>query len=152
MAAVATFLTARGVSWHISSIVLGARERLFLVSPSVRLSGTLLQSIQTVARTVPVSIVYRDNALTSELVANLGHIGRLTLLRNPNLHSKCYLNEQTMVLTSMNLSGDTGTGDWEMGVLIDRELDALLYQAAFDEVLKITGLSDITSPHRVGAP
>jgi hypothetical protein len=152
MAAVATFLTARGVSWHIESIITSARERLFLVSPSVRLSGTLLQSIQAAGRTVPISIVYREDGLTAELRANLGHIGRVTLLRNPNLHAKCYFNEQTMVLTSMDLSGDTETSDWEMGVLIDRELDASLYESAFDEVVKITGLSDIVSLAKKGPP
>jgi hypothetical protein len=150
MAVVATLLTARGVSWHIQDIIGGAREHLFLVSPSVCLSGTLLHSIQTVGRTVPVSIVYRDDDLTAALVANLGHVGRLTLLRHPNLHAKCYFNEQTMVLTSMDLSGDTDTRDWEMGVLIDRELDAALFQAAYDEVVKITGLADITSPRTKG--
>jgi hypothetical protein len=149
---VATFLTARGVSWHVSSIISEARAHLFLVSPSVRLSGTLLQSIQTAGRTVPVSIVYRDPDLTAQLVANVGHIARLTLLHNPNLHAKCYFNEQTMVLTSMDLSGDTGATSWEMGVLVDRELDAALYQSAFDEVVKITGLSDIISLHRNGPP
>jgi phosphatidylserine/phosphatidylglycerophosphate/cardiolipin synthase-like enzyme len=116
----------------------------------VRLSGTLLQSIQTVGRNVPVSIVFRDSDLTAELVANLGHVGRLTLLRNPNLHAKCFFNEQTMVLTSMNLSGDAEPGNWEMGVLIDRELDASLYQSAFDEVIKITGMSDIIGLRQKG--
>jgi hypothetical protein len=143
MTAMATFLTARGVSWHVESIVSSARERLFLVSPSVRLSGTLLQSIQTVGKTVPISIVYRDDALTAELAGHVRHIGKLTLLRNPNLHAKCYFNEHTMVLASMDLSGDTGASNWEMGILIDREMDAAVYESAFAEVVKITGLSDI---------
>ena len=152
MTVVATFLTSREVSWHIADIVRSAREHLFLVSPSVRLSGTLLQSIQAVGRTVPVSIVYRNDDLAAGLAANVGHIARLTLLRNPNLHAKCYFNEQTMVLTSMDLSGDTGTSTWEMGVLIDREMDAALYQPAHDEVVKITGLSDIVRPSETGPP
>jgi hypothetical protein len=143
MAAMATFLTTRGISWHIETIVSSARERLFLVSPQVRLSGTLLQSIQAAGRSVTISIVYRDDSLTTELVGHLKHVGHLALLRNRNLHARCYFNEHTMVLGSMDLSGVADSGNWEMGILIDRELDAALYQAAFEEVIKITGLSDI---------
>jgi hypothetical protein len=141
----ASFLPVQGVTWHTLAIVKSARERLFLISPHVRLSGTLLQGIKEVGQRVPVSIIFRDIDLPAQLLQELRCINRLKLLQNPAVHSKCYLNEQTMVITSMNLSAFEGAQDFEMGVLVDRELDAMLYQAAFDEVIRIVDAARVVN-------
>ena len=139
----ATFLTAQGVSWHVQSIVNNAQQRLFIVSPHLALSPSLLQSIQTVGAKVPTSIIYREWNLSDDLLEKLRHIRKLSLLQNSNLYARCYFNEHAMVLTSMSLSEYEKTDNWEMGVLIDRELDTSLYQSAFDEVIKISDASKV---------
>jgi hypothetical protein len=140
---VASFLPVRGIIWHTEAIVRDARERLFLVSPQVRLSGSLLEGLKDVAQRVPTSIVFRDIALPAQLLQELRPLSRLTLLSNQAVHSKCYLNEQTMVLSSMNLSAFESPQDFEMGVLIDKEMDAGLYQSAFEEVIRIVDASKL---------
>ncbi len=142
----ATFLTTHGLSWHIETLINNARQRLFLVSPKLQLSGTLLQSIQSVGQIIPTSIIFRDNNLADDLLKKLKNISKLTLLHNPDLYAGCYFNEQTMVLTSMSLSDDQKDDHWEMGILIDRELDASLYQSAINEVIKIADTSNIVNP------
>jgi phosphatidylserine/phosphatidylglycerophosphate/cardiolipin synthase-like enzyme len=139
----ASFLLVHGVTWHTEAIIKGSRERLFLVSPFVRLSDALLQCIKEAGQRVPTSIVFREFDLPALLVQELRQVKKLTLLQNPAVHSKCYLNEQTMVVTSMNLSAFEGSHDFEMGVLIDKELDANLYQSAFDEVIRIVDASRV---------
>jgi hypothetical protein len=147
MATMASFLPVHGVTWHTAAIIKGAQERLFLVSPFVRLSGDLLESIKDTGQRVPTSIVFREIDLPARLLQELRQVRRLTLLQNPAVHAKCYLNEQTMVVTSMNLSAfegpREGPQDFEMGVLADRDLDANLYQAAFDEVIRIVDASHV---------
>ncbi len=100
-----------------------------------------MEGLKDVAQRVPTSIVFRDIALPAQLLQELMPLARLTLLSNQAVHSKCYLNEQTMVLSSMNLSAFESPQDFEMGVLIDKEMDAGLYQSAFEEVIRIVDAS-----------
>ena len=137
----ATFLTTPGISWHVASLVSSARERLFLVSPHLQIPPALLQSIQSAGARVPTSIVFREGALTADVSDRLRRAGKVTLLSNPDLYAACYANEQTMVLTSLSLSEYEKNGSREMGVLVDREMDADLYRAAFNEIVQIAGAS-----------
>ena len=137
----ASFLTTAGISWHVASLVSSARERLFLLSPRLQMPPALLQSIQSAGGRVPTSIVFREGALAADVSEKLRLAGKVTLLKNPDLHAGCYASEQTMVLTSLSLSEYEKNGSHEMGVLVDREMDADLYLAAFTEVLQIAGAS-----------
>ena len=44
-----------------------------------------------------------------------------------NLHAKCYLNEDSAIVTSMNLYQHSQENNWEMGIKIDKSNDPVLY-------------------------
>jgi hypothetical protein len=100
---------------------------------------------------VPTTIVFREGTLTDDESDRLRRAGKVTLLKNPDLHAACYANEQTMVLTSLSLSEYGKNGSREMGVLVDREMDADLFRAAFNEVLQIAGASSPVDLAKAGS-
>ena len=60
----------------------------------------------------------------------------LILKFNEDLHAKCYVNDDKMVITSLNLYEFSMANNKEMGVLIDKNdpSDVQLYEEAFKEV------------------
>jgi hypothetical protein len=62
----------------------------------------------------------------------LKSVSHLTLYFCENLHAKCYLNEQEMVITSQNLYETSGAGNREMAVLFSRH--ERVYKDAIREV------------------
>jgi hypothetical protein len=61
----------------------------------------------------------------------------LTLLFYEHVHAKCYFNEETMVITSMNMYEFSEKTNREMGVLINRSVDTKLFDEAKNEVQSI---------------
>ncbi len=62
---------------------------------------------------------------------------RFVILKyNEDLHAKCYVNDEKMVITSLNLYEFSMANNKEMGVLIDKNdpADIQLYEDAFKEV------------------
>ena len=60
-----------------------------------------------------------------------------------DLHAKCYLNENTAIITSMNLYDYSQTHNREVGIKIDKETpeDKDLYKEVYDEILSIAEAS-----------
>ena len=54
-----------------------------------------------------------------------------------NLHAKCYLNENTAIITSMNLYLYSQQNNREMGIKVEKENDPDLYNDIFKEVMGI---------------
>ena len=59
-----------------------------------------------------------------------------------NLHAKCYLNEETCIITSLNLYEFSQVNNNEMGVLVKRSEDDALYRDAYEEAQRIIRVSD----------
>jgi hypothetical protein len=55
----------------------------------------------------------------------------------PNLHAKCYLNEGTAIVTSMNLYEFSQQNNDEMGILVARSADMKLYQNIYEEAQRL---------------
>ena len=59
-----------------------------------------------------------------------------------NLHAKCYLNEESCIITSLNLYEFSQVNNNEMGIFIDRQNDTDLYRDAYEEAQRIIRISD----------
>lgn len=59
-----------------------------------------------------------------------------------NLHAKCYLNEDTCIITSLNLYEFSQVNNNEMGILIERSNDVTLYKDTYEETQRIIRISD----------
>ena len=133
----AKFLTTSGVSHKIEEIITGARSRLVLICPYLQLSKTLLERLKDAdSRKVKIMIVCKGE-LRDNQKSLLSELSNLDLYYSENLHAKCYLNENLMVITSMNLYEFSEKTNREMGVLISRDRDEDLFNEAEKEVKSI---------------
>ena len=69
----------------------------------------------------------------------------LTFIRTSfckNLHAKCYMNEETCIVTSLNLYEFSQINNNEMGILIHRGEDGQLYKDTYDEAQRIIRISE----------
>jgi phosphatidylserine/phosphatidylglycerophosphate/cardiolipin synthase-like enzyme len=58
-----------------------------------------------------------------------------------NLHAKCYLNENTAIIASMNLYQHSEQNNWEMGVKIDKAGDPALYDDVYQHIMLLINAS-----------
>jgi len=64
-------------------------------------------------------VLYRENGLNSSETKWLNGFHKLKSLKIPNLHAKCYLNENSAILTSMNFYEHSQINNHELGILIE---------------------------------
>lgn len=129
----AKFLTTRGVSYEIENIIKGAKRQLVLISPYVRVPKSLLQNLRDAnRRKVKITLVYGKKELEPEAKNQLTQLDNLSLYFLENLHAKCFFNEESMVITSLNLF-DSSEQNREMGVLINTTADSGVFEEARKE-------------------
>src|SRR5438552_576068 len=133
----AEFLTTHGTAFQIENVIAGAKTRLTLVSPFLKLSKTLTERLKDAARRgVKITIVFGKEELEREQGHTLAALADAHLYFLPNLHAKCYFNEDRMVITSMNMYEFSEKHNREMGVLLEagepgyadavREVDSII--------------------------
>jgi phosphatidylserine/phosphatidylglycerophosphate/cardiolipin synthase-like enzyme len=130
----ATFQTNKETQASIENIISNAEKQLILVSPYIKLTNTLFTRLKSCAeRGVIVKIIYRTGELKDDGVSRLATHKNVELRSTDNLHAKCYFNEKEMIVTSLNLL-ESSEKNWEMGVLIDRIDDKVMFEKAMREV------------------
>ncbi|WP_051199981.1 phospholipase D-like domain-containing protein [Flavobacterium subsaxonicum] len=134
----ADFLTTNGTSHHIEDIIIDATSELVLVSPYLQLSKTFFERLKDASnRKVLIKIIYGKDDLRPNEKALIGELKGVELYYFENLHAKCFYNENTMVITSMNMYQFSEKTNREMGILIDALNDKNIYTKATAEVRSI---------------
>lgn len=139
----AEFLTTTGVSYHLEEIIKNADERLVLISPFLRVNERIKEFLEDKDRLkIDVRVIYGKNELQPEENNWLESMASIRTSYCKNLHAKCYLNENTALLTSMNLYEFSQVNNNEMGVLISRHEDTELYDKVLQETRRIIRVSE----------
>lgn len=139
----AEFLTTSGTSYIIEKIIIEAQNKLVLVSPYLQLSKTLYERLKdTSKRKVSITVIYGKDELKPNERNSIAELENLRLYYFENLHAKCYFNESSMVITSMNMYAFSEKNNREMGVQIDRNIDSDLYLKAVNEIASIKHSSE----------
>ena len=154
----AKFLTTSDVTAHLEKIIKEAKSRLVLISPYLQINPkikTLLQDKDRETQTkvesrfskvisvlknedatakMKIHIVYRIDKLHSRESTWLQGLSSIETIPLRNLHTKCYLNEDYALITSMNLYESSQVHNYEMGILVarnnwDNSSDKELYKA-----------------------
>lgn len=134
----AEFLTTYATSHSIEKIIKGAIRTLVLVSPYLQLSKTFFERLKDAsARGVSIKLIYGKDELKDDQKKLLAELKGLELYYFENLHAKCFMNENTMVITSMNMYDFSEKNNREMGVLIERSKDIQVFKDAVDETKSI---------------
>ena len=134
----AEFLTTSGISYQIDRIIRESRKNLVLVSPYLQLSKTFFERIKDASeKQVRVVIVYGKDELKHEERNLLASLKGIELYYFQNLHAKCYFNETSMVITSMNMYEFSLQNNREMGIFLQKEEDSVMFKQAVEETSSI---------------
>ena len=118
---------------EIEDIVKGAKEKIVLVSPYIKADEDIVERLKRKIEEVEVVIIYgkdKDQPQAKSLLEARG----VTKIFVKDLHSKCYLNENKALVTSMNLYEYSQNNNEEMGVLVTRKADEELYEDVIELV------------------
>ena len=139
----AKFLTTVGNSYHIEQIILHASESLTLVTPFLKLSTNFIERLSDADRKgIKTTLIYGKSELAPAEEARLRSFSNLEILFCKTLHAKCYHNNDSMIITSMNLYEFSEKNNREMGILIDKENDKEIFQEALAEIESIRNASE----------
>lgn len=139
----AKFLTTTGVSFQLEQIINTASDKLILVSPYLKLNDRVKLLLEDKDRMkLDVRVVYGKSELQPEEMTWLQSKTSIRTSFCKNLHAKCYLNENFAMITSMNLYEYSQVNNNEMGILISKEEDGVLYKEIYDEIMRLIRSSD----------
>jgi hypothetical protein len=137
------FLDTTGVSYHLTQLINGARERLILISPFLKLNQRLRELLEDQDRMkIDIRVVYGKNELQPEENNWLRSLSSVRTSFCENLHAKCYLNENGAIITSMNLYEFSQVNNNEMGIYVDRNESPELYGEIYREAQRLLRISE----------
>lgn len=139
----AKFLNTTGVSYHLEELIKNTKDRLILISPYLQFHKRIKDHLENLhVQKKDIRIIYRENKLQVEENNWLeSQIGIRTSLCN-SLHAKCYINENEAIVTSMNLYSFSQQNNDEMGILVNKDEDADLYNDIYREVQRLLTISE----------
>jgi phosphatidylserine/phosphatidylglycerophosphate/cardiolipin synthase-like enzyme len=141
----AKYLRTSGISAGVEELIREARERLYIISPYLKLSDNVKELLNDKEREkVDVRVIFGKQELNPTEMAFLQSLKYVRLFFSKNLHAKCYMNEKTMIIASMNLYEFSQQNNREMGILVDRnnEADRQVYEDASKDIESILHNAD----------
>jgi phosphatidylserine/phosphatidylglycerophosphate/cardiolipin synthase-like enzyme len=140
----AELLSTAGCSSEIEKLIKNAKDKLFLITPYLKISPLLrvqLEQLDNRVSTITIKIVGRTDEIKVDEIAFLQKLKNVQILALENLHAKCYMNEEVAVITSLNLYQFSQQNNVEMGIKVEKAKDPELYDEIFKEVNIIIGQS-----------
>lgn len=105
-----------------------------MISSYIQLNPLLKSQLQQVnAQSTDMRLVYRE-IKNEEDMEFLKKIRGIKIYSLDNLHAKCYMNQDTAIVTSLNLYQYSQHNNIEFGVKINKEVDVVLYNELSREV------------------
>ena len=139
----AKFLNTSATNYFLEELIKTARERLILISPFLKLNDRIRELLEDKNRLkIDVRIIYGKNELQNDEISWLSELTYVRTSFCKNLHAKCYLNEESCIVTSLNLYEFSQVNNNEMGIFISRLDDAELYKDTYEEAQRIIRISD----------
>jgi phosphatidylserine/phosphatidylglycerophosphate/cardiolipin synthase-like enzyme len=140
------FLETTGVTYELTELIKKSKEKLWLITPYIEINDQIRGHIRSSdARNVDIRVIFRkDSKIKPDDLSFLNNLKMKHLFECKDLHAKCYLNENTAIITSMNLYDYSQTHNREIGIKIDKEVaeDKELYDEVYHEMLSITEASE----------
>ena len=132
------FLNTSKAYAEIEDIINKADSKVVLISPYIRFPQPLLDRLKYKdGQDIKTVVVCRENDsgknLGDKVRSDLRQLRNLELRFDDNLHAKCFYNEKSMVITSLNLLESSERKNREMGVLLSSEKDLNVFKDALNE-------------------
>lgn len=143
MFAMAKFLNTSATNYYLEELIKNASERLILISPFLKLNDRIKELLEDKNRLkIDVRIVYGKSDLQPMEISWLNELSFIRTSFCKNLHAKCYMNENSCIITSLNLYEFSQVNNNEMGVYISRDEDTDMYRDTYEEAQRIIRISD----------
>jgi RNA polymerase-binding transcription factor DksA len=132
------FLNATQTFGEIQSIINQAQNGtpIVMISPYIKVNDLILSRLIDAGsnRNVVINMICRVDDLKPDERARLEQIPNLNLASDEHVHSKCFYNNETMIIGSLNLY-EPSAGNHEMGILLrsNQASDKEAFQAAKNE-------------------
>ena len=139
------FCDTKEIAAGIQNIIQDARAEIVLVSPYIKADRQISQRLAYQANSNPevrISVIYGKKE-QPEVWDWLKDLPAVELRFSPNLHAKCYLNEQEALVTSMNLYDFSEANNDEMGLRVSAKDDRDLYGKIREDVRRIAANSEV---------
>jgi len=134
----AKFLKTTGVSHYLEQLIDNAKDKLYLISPYLKINSRIKSTLEDKDRMkIDIRLIFGKSELQPEENNWLNGLRSIRTSFLKNLHAKCYLNESQAIITSMNLYEFSQINNQEMGILVNRDEDAELYNDIYDEVMRL---------------
>jgi phosphatidylserine/phosphatidylglycerophosphate/cardiolipin synthase-like enzyme len=133
----AKFLNTRKAVSEIEDLIRNAEARLILISPYLKLSKDFKELLTyRNSKDKITTVIFGKQELNPHEMKFLQGLRFVILKYNQDLHAKCYLNDNKMIITSLNLYEFSMNNNKEMGVLVDLndESDKELFEDAYKEI------------------
>ena len=128
------FLNTSKAYATIEEIIDKATTKVVLISPYIRISDQLFDRLKHKDRQgIGITVVCRGKDLDAEEKGRFRQLKHLELRFDEDLHAKCFYNENSMVITSLNLYDYSVQHNREMGLLLSSDEDSDTFQQALRE-------------------
>ncbi|UNW11166.1 phospholipase D family protein (plasmid) [Acinetobacter indicus] len=139
----AKFLNTSATNFYLEELIKNAKERVILISPFLKINDRIKELLEDKNRLkIDVRLVYGKTELQPKMSDWLRTQDYVRLSYCKNLHAKCYINEESCIITSLNLYEFSQVNNNEMGVLITKEDDSQLFKDTYAECQRIIRVSD----------
>lgn len=130
----AKFLNTSKAYAGIEDVIDKAESKVVLISPYMRLPGQLFDRLKHKDRQgIRTVVVCKGKDLAAEEKGRLRELKYLELRFDEDLHAKCFYNEKTMIITSLNLFDYSVQHNREMGILLSSDEDTDNFNEALSE-------------------
>jgi len=139
----AKFLNTSATNYYLEELIKSASDRLILISPFLKLNDRIKELLEDKNRLkIDVRIVYGKSELQPVEISWLNELSFIRTSFCKNLHAKCYINESSCIITSLNLYEFSQVNNNEMGVHVSRDDDPAMYKDTYEEAQRIIRISD----------
>ena len=137
------FLNTSATNYYLEELIKSASDRLILISPFLKLNDRIKELLEDKNRLkIDVRIVYGKSELQPSEINWLNELSFIRTSFCKNLHAKCYINESSCIITSLNLYEFSQVNNNEMGVHVSRADDPEMYKDTYEEAQRIIRISD----------
>ena len=133
----AKFLNTKKAVSEIEDLIKDAGQTLILISPYFKLSKDFKELLSyRNGKDKITTVIYGKSELNPDEMKFLESLQFVILKYKDELHAKCYMNDEKMIITSLNLYDFSMINNKEMGVLIEKSNpnDQELFEEAYKEI------------------
>lgn len=139
----AKFLNTSATNFFLEELIKNAKERLILISPYLKLNDRIKELLEDKNRLkIDIRIIYGKSDLHPDEIKWMQKLDYVRLSFCKNLHAKCYINEDSCIISSLNLYEFSQVNNNEMGILIKKDEDFSVFKDAYEEAQRIIRISD----------